>query len=158
MKLFTILWLARELGVTLSLNERGGIRAVPHNYISEELDQAIRENKETLIEHLELLRDEEIYEVLTEVGIAGIALRRKDGRLYGLPGEAVLASGLRDKIARYKDCIITMQKVHDATVRSTSEVTMLARARFDTEPYEHPMTKNEMWTDSDKAEFFKASK
>lgn len=155
MDLYETLSLAKSVGVELEL-VCGRLKVTPKENVTEELITSIRENLDALREHLSVAKREVVYKLLTDIATAGITLRLKEGdKLYASPTEAVLSHGLRDRIAQYRDVLITMIKVREAEVECEAEVTLLARDRFDTKPHEHSPTKEEAWTNADKAEFFK---
>ncbi len=97
MDLFGVLRLAMILEVNLAA-EGERIAATPKENMIPELREAIRKNRDELLDHLRRVEEHELYGLLCEVALRGANLKSRNGRLVVKPKEALtpeLVEGLK---------------------------------------------------------------
>lgn len=145
--------LLETLSLALSLEcnlERKGekIIAKPKANVTDELIGGIKENRGSLIEHLKKVEEEEGYALIDAIARAGIELvyDEEDNLKFAKPSAAVMAYGLRERIAKFKPWLSGVKKTRARGIKSEAEFILMARERFpDREPYERPLSKEEFF-------------
>jgi hypothetical protein len=147
MNLLETLSLALSLECNLELKGEK-IIAKPKANVTDELRDGIKENRDAMVEHLKKVEEEEGYALIDAIARAGIELvyDKEDNLKFARPSAAVMAYGLRERIARFKPWLSGVKKAREEGIRSEAEFILMARERFpDREPWERPLSKEEFF-------------
>lgn len=155
MDLLETLSLTIDLEINLELKDEK-IKAIPATNITDELREAIRTNKEKIVEHLQRCKKNDRYQLLTDIASAGITLRLKsDGLLTARPPQSV-SFDLRRKIKDNKEWLCgVLQLDQDKRIETEAEARLLIRSQFDTDlDADQPLTEREFWVKDDREAFY----